>query len=75
MSFPLGEIGDIWRFDRPSWDSSNTYPAHFLITDRRETDSKYRYLYTAIDLRTNEITNDLLLDSANLKNYNARKVN
>ena len=75
MNYPLAEIGDIWRFERPSWDSSSRYPAHFLITDRRETYSRYEYLYTAINLNTNETIDDLLIDSANLKNYKARKVN
>ena len=74
MSYPLAEIGDIWRFERPSWDAGDKYPAHFLITDRREGTGRYQYLYTAINLRTNETVNDLLLDSANLKNYKAHKV-
>jgi hypothetical protein len=74
MSSPLAEIGDVWRFERPLWDSSNRYPIHFLITDRREGTGRYQYLYTAIDLRTNEIVNDLLIDSSNLKNYKAHKV-
>lgn len=74
MSSPLAEIGDVWRFECPSWDSSNRYPTHFLITDRRETDSRYQYLYAAINLNTNETIDDLLIDRANLENYKAHKV-
>ena len=74
MSSPLAEIGDVWRFERPKWDSSNRYPTHFLITDRREGTGRYQFLYTAINLNTNEIIDDLLIDRANLENYKAHKV-
>jgi len=67
-----GNIGDIWRFDAPPWEKKFG-PHHYLITDIKQ--SRYRELhYVCIQLETGETVPDLLIDEANIKNYNARKV-
>jgi len=71
---PLGEIGDIWRFDSPEWDSSLPV-AHYLITDITFPEhSRYDIYYVCIHLETRLTVPDLLIDNANIANYNAHKV-
>ena len=71
---PLGEIGDIWRFDSPKWNSSLPV-AHYLITDINKSPySKNQFYYVCIHLEYGTTVPDLLLDDSNVVNYNARKV-
>lgn len=69
-----GNIGEIWRFDAPPWKRANA-PAHYLITDITFPEhSRYDVYYVCIHLESGLTVTDLLIDEANIANYNARKV-
>lgn len=73
MNYQRGQIGDIWRFDAPEWEPERAV-RHYLITGIMHTDSRYSVLYSVIELETGIAYPDLVLDDANVRNYNARKV-
>ena len=69
-----GNIGEIWRFDPPPWKPKGIC-AHYLITDIEYLeDSRYDIYYISLHLESGLIVPDLLIDEANIKNYNARRV-
>jgi hypothetical protein len=73
MSEQRGHIGDIWRFDAPDWEP-NRPVRHYLITAVTRVSGRYNIHYSVMELETGDIYHDLLLDDANVKNFNARKV-
>jgi hypothetical protein len=65
-----GEVGDIWRFDTPPWDSGPAV-CHYLILEISNPIKNNYYVYC---FETGQYVEDLILDEANFRNYNARKV-
>lgn len=69
-----GNVGDIWRFDPPRWERTSAV-AHYLITDITYPEyGRHSIYYVCVHLETGLTVPDLLIDSANIQNYNARKV-
>jgi hypothetical protein len=69
-----GEVGDIWRFEAPSWDRRrfNSQPVeHYLIL---EVSCPLTNLYYTYCLETGKYVEDLIIDESNFRNYNAHKV-
>ena len=73
MSKQRGHIGDIWRFEAPEWEP-NRPVYHYLITAVTRVPDRYNLHYSVIELETGNTYPDLLLDDANVKNFNAHKV-
>jgi hypothetical protein len=61
------EVGDIWRYNE-----FGTI-CHYLILKKYEADG-YGYLYRVLQLETNRIVPDLIINSGTVMNYKATKV-
>lgn len=68
-----GNVGDIWRFDPPPWDKHEGIN-HYLILSVEIRETIKPIHYHCIHLETGLEVPDLLIDAANIANYNARKV-
>jgi hypothetical protein len=66
-----GEVGDIWRFEAPSWDRSRHHIQHHLILEVSCPLKNYYYTYC---FENGQHVNDLIIDESNFRNYNAHKV-
>ena len=66
-----GEVGDIWRFEAPSWDRSRPLIQHHLIL---EISCPFKNHYYTYCFENGQYVNDLILDESNFRNYNAHKV-
>lgn len=72
MNEQRGFVGDIWRFEAPSWEPTRPIK-HYLIT-AVHGNIRYGCLYSCLELETGITYPDLVLDDANVRNYKARKV-
>ena len=71
-----GNVGEIWRFDPPPWDKREGINHYLILSVEHRGDGKlYNPIhYHCIHLETGLEVPDLLIDDANLKHYNARRV-